>query len=80
LKPLIVSWNRILNNRQQGRKVKPMKFLVIGGDAEGMGAASRVKRNKPDLEVTVLEKSMDVSYSACGMPYYIHGHPGSGDI
>lgn len=48
-----------------------MKFVVIGGDAAGMSAASRAKRNLPDLEVTVLEKTMDVSYSACGMPYNI---------
>lgn len=48
-----------------------MKFLVIGGDAAGMSAASRAKRNNPDLDVTVLEKTMDVSYSACGMPYNI---------
>jgi NADPH-dependent 2,4-dienoyl-CoA reductase/sulfur reductase-like enzyme len=48
-----------------------MKFLVIGGDAAGMSAASRAKRNMPDLEVTVLEKTGDVSYSACGMPYNI---------
>ena len=48
-----------------------MKFLVIGGDAAGMSAASRAKRNRPDLEVTVLEKTDDVSYSACGMPYNI---------
>ncbi len=48
-----------------------MKFLVIGGDAAGMSAASRAKRNRPDLEVTVLEKTEDVSYSACGMPYNI---------
>jgi len=41
-----------------------MKFVVIGGDAAGMSAASRAKRNQPDLEVTVFEKSMDVSYSA----------------
>ena len=41
-----------------------MKFVVIGGDAAGMSAASRAKRNQPDLEVTVLEKTMDVSYSA----------------
>ncbi len=45
-----------------------MKFLVIGGDAAGMSAASRAKRNRTDLEVTGLEKTMDVSYSACGMP------------
>ncbi|MFO7885033.1 MAG: FAD-dependent oxidoreductase [Desulfobacteraceae bacterium] len=48
-----------------------MRFLIIGGDAAGMSAASRAKRKKPDLEVIVLEKTRDVSYSACGMPYNI---------
>ncbi|MDM8522145.1 FAD-dependent oxidoreductase [Desulfococcaceae bacterium HSG8] len=48
-----------------------MKFLIIGGDAAGMSAASRAKRNNPDMGVTVLEKTADVSYSACGMPYNI---------
>ncbi len=52
-----------------------MKFVVIGGDAAGMSAASRAKRNLPDLEITVLEKTMDVSYSACGMPYNIADRP-----
>jgi len=48
-----------------------MNFVIIGGDAAGMSAASRAKRTMPDLKVTVLEKTMDVSYSACGMPYNI---------
>lgn len=48
-----------------------IKFLVIGGDAAGMSAASKVKRNRPKIDVTVLEQTMDVSYSACGMPYNI---------
>lgn len=48
-----------------------MKFVIIGGDAAGMSAASRAKRNDPQIEVTVLEKTQDVSYSACGMPYNI---------
>ena len=48
-----------------------MDFLVIGGDAAGMSAASRAKRNRPEMNVTVLEKTGDVSYSACGMPYNI---------
>jgi len=48
-----------------------MKFLIIGGDAAGMSAASRAKRNDPHMDVTVLEKTSDVSYSACGMPYNI---------
>lgn len=48
-----------------------MNFLIIGGDAAGMSAASRAKRHQPELNVTVLEKTADVSYSACGMPYNI---------
>jgi NADPH-dependent 2,4-dienoyl-CoA reductase/sulfur reductase-like enzyme len=48
-----------------------MKFVVIGADAAGMSAASRAKRNDPGMEVIVLEKTTDVSYSACGMPYNI---------
>jgi len=48
-----------------------MQFVVIGGDAAGMSAASRAKRHRPDMHVTVLEKTDDVSYSACGMPYNI---------
>jgi len=48
-----------------------MRFVVIGGDAAGMSAASRAKRHQPDMDVVVLEKTGDVSYSACGMPYAI---------
>jgi NADPH-dependent 2,4-dienoyl-CoA reductase/sulfur reductase-like enzyme len=48
-----------------------MKFLIIGADAAGMSAASRAKRTQPDMDVRVLEKTGDVSYSACGMPYNI---------
>jgi len=48
-----------------------MRFVVIGGDAAGMSAASKAKRNRPDLDVAVFEASSDVSYSACGMPYNI---------
>jgi CoA-dependent NAD(P)H sulfur oxidoreductase len=48
-----------------------MKFVVIGGDAAGMSAASKAKRNDPSIDVVVLEQTSDVSYSACGMPYNI---------
>ncbi len=41
-----------------------MKFIVIGGDAAGMSAASRAKRQDASLEVIVLEQSQTVSYSA----------------
>jgi NADPH-dependent 2,4-dienoyl-CoA reductase/sulfur reductase-like enzyme len=41
-----------------------MKFVIIGGDAAGMSAASRAKRTLSDLDVTVFEATRDVSYSA----------------
>jgi NADPH-dependent 2,4-dienoyl-CoA reductase/sulfur reductase-like enzyme len=48
-----------------------MRFVIIGGDAAGMSAASRAKRNTADIEVIVLEQGHDVSYSACNIPYNI---------
>lgn len=47
------------------------RFLVIGGVAAGMSAASRAKRREPDMEVTVLERGSFVSYGSCGLPYYV---------
>lgn len=48
-------------------------YVIIGGDAAGMSAASKIKRTLPDAEVIVFEKSEHISYSACGMPYWIAG-------
>lgn len=48
-------------------------FVVIGGDAAGMSAASKAKRDDPSLEVIVFERGEWVSYAACGMPYFIKG-------
>ena len=48
-------------------------FVVIGGDAAGMSAASKAKRDDPDLNVVVFEQDNWVSYGACGLPYYIKG-------
>ncbi|MFH1131070.1 MAG: NADH oxidase, partial [Pseudomonadota bacterium] len=46
-----------------------MRLLIIGGDAAGMSAASQTKRMASETEVIVLEKTQDVSYGACGLPY-----------
>jgi protoporphyrinogen oxidase len=51
--------------RRNGRTEESnMKFVIIGGDAAGMSAASRAKRKQPEIEITVLEQTSDVSYSA----------------
>ena len=46
-------------------------LVIIGGDAAGMSAASKVRRKQPEREIIVFEKSHYTSYSACGIPYYI---------
>src|SRR5699024_12086621 len=49
------------------------RFVVIGGDAAGMSAASKAKRDAPDTDVIVFEQGEWVAYGACGLPYYIKG-------
>ena len=49
------------------------RLVVIGGDAAGMSAASKVRREDPQREIVVFERSPHTSYSACGMPYFIAG-------
>jgi NADPH-dependent 2,4-dienoyl-CoA reductase/sulfur reductase-like enzyme len=49
------------------------KLIIIGGDAAGMTAASKVRREQPERQILVFEKSRFTSYSACGIPYYISG-------
>ncbi|MDV6167247.1 FAD-dependent oxidoreductase [Flavobacterium sp. DG1-102-2] len=46
-------------------------LVIIGGDAAGMSAASKVRREQSDREIIVFEKSNYTSYSACGIPYFI---------
>lgn len=48
-------------------------FLVVGGDAAGMSAASQIRRMKPEASLLVLERGPFVSYAACGIPYLLGG-------
>jgi NADPH-dependent 2,4-dienoyl-CoA reductase/sulfur reductase-like enzyme len=49
------------------------RHLVIGGNAAGMTAASRAKRLSPSLDITIIEASQHISYSICGLPYWLAG-------
>jgi len=48
-------------------------FVVVGGDAAGLSAASKLKREDPEREVVVFEKGRWVSYAHCGTPYFVKG-------
>jgi NADPH-dependent 2,4-dienoyl-CoA reductase/sulfur reductase-like enzyme len=49
------------------------RLIVIGGVAAGPKVASKAKRCDPDLEVVIYQEEGEVSYSGCGLPYYIGG-------
>src|ERR1051326_1236281 len=56
------------------------KILIIGGNAAGLTAASRAKRIDPRLHVTVLEKGPYISYSTCGIPYFLGAAVAADDL
>jgi NADPH-dependent 2,4-dienoyl-CoA reductase/sulfur reductase-like enzyme len=51
------------------------RLVVIGGDAAGLSAAAQARRlrSAAELDIVVLEQGPEISYSACGIPYWIGG-------
>ncbi len=56
-----------------------MRIVIIGAVAAGTSAAAKARRNSEDAEIVIYEKDSFISYSGCGMPYYIGGEVGSAE-
>jgi NADPH-dependent 2,4-dienoyl-CoA reductase/sulfur reductase-like enzyme/rhodanese-related sulfurtransferase len=50
-----------------------MRILIIGAVAAGTSAAAKARRNNEDAEIVVYERDRFISYSGCGMPYFLGG-------
>ena len=50
-----------------------MKIVIIGSVAAGTSAAAKARRNSEDAQITIYEKDRYISYSGCGLPYFIGG-------
>ncbi len=50
-----------------------MRIVIIGAVAAGTSAAAKARRNTEDAEIVIYEKDSMISYSGCGMPYYLGG-------
>ncbi len=50
-----------------------MKVIIIGAVAAGSKTAMKLKRLRPDWDIVIYTSDNEVSYSACGLPYYIAG-------
>lgn len=56
-----------------------MRLIIIGAVAAGTSAAAKARRNSEEAEIVIYEKDSFISYSGCGMPYYIGGEVKSAD-
>lgn len=48
-----------------------MRIIVIGSVAGGTSAAAKARRNSENNEIVIYDMDRDISYSGCGLPYYI---------
>jgi NADPH-dependent 2,4-dienoyl-CoA reductase/sulfur reductase-like enzyme/rhodanese-related sulfurtransferase len=48
-----------------------MKIIIIGSVAAGTSVAAKARRNNIENQIVIYEKDTDISYSVCGLPYYI---------
>lgn len=56
-----------------------MKLVIIGSVAAGTSVAAKARRNNEDAQITIYDRDYDISYSGCGIPYYVGGEVGSRD-
>lgn len=50
-----------------------MDIVIIGGVAAGMSAAARLRRLDGNAHITVIERSGNISFANCGLPYHVGG-------
>jgi NADPH-dependent 2,4-dienoyl-CoA reductase/sulfur reductase-like enzyme/rhodanese-related sulfurtransferase len=51
----------------------PKRIVIIGAVAAGTSAAAKARRNDETAEIVLYEMDEHISYSGCGLPYYIGG-------
>lgn len=51
----------------------PLKIVIVGSVAAGTSAAAKARRNTEAARITLYERDHDISYSGCGLPYFVGG-------
>lgn len=56
------------NDKEMGKRI-----IIIGGLSAGPSAAAKARRQNEDAEIILFEKTKNVSYATCGIPYALSG-------
>lgn len=60
--------------------VRPRRLVIVGAVAAGTSVGAKARRNDEELEIVVYERDQDISYSGCGLPYFIGGQVADADV
>ena len=50
-----------------------MRIVIVGSVAAGTSVGAKARRNTEAAEIVIYERDTDISYSGCGLPYYVGG-------
>ena len=56
-----------------------MRIVIVGSVAAGTSVGAKARRNTEAAEIVIYERDSDISYSGCGLPYYVGGEVESMD-
>jgi NADPH-dependent 2,4-dienoyl-CoA reductase/sulfur reductase-like enzyme/rhodanese-related sulfurtransferase len=57
----------------------PRRLVIIGAVAAGTSVGAKARRNDEEIEIVVYDRDRDISYSGCGIPYYVGGQVADAD-
>ena len=55
------------------------RLVIVGAVAAGTSVGAKARRNDESMEIIVYERDQDISYSGCGLPYFIGGQVADAD-
>jgi NADPH-dependent 2,4-dienoyl-CoA reductase/sulfur reductase-like enzyme/rhodanese-related sulfurtransferase len=50
-----------------------MRIVIVGSVAAGTSVGAKARRNTESAQIVIYERDLDISYSGCGLPYYVGG-------
>lgn len=52
---------------------QPRRLVIVGAVAAGTSVGAKARRNDEAMDIVIYERDQDISYSGCGIPYFVGG-------